>query len=63
MRKPAGYAGGKDKHLMGGKGSGRKRKVEEFRPAEDKPKRPRPKDYPAIASKMIKTSSGCRFGE
>ena len=46
---------------MGGIGSGRKKKVVEFRPAEDKPKT-RPKDYPAIAAKKIKTSSGCRFG-
>ena len=48
---------------MGGIGSGRKKNAEKFRPAEDKQKKPRPKDYPEVAAKKIKTSSGCRFGK
>lgn len=48
---------------MGVRGRGRPRKVEVFRPAEDKPQRQKPKDYPEVAAKKIKTSSGCRFGE
>lgn len=48
---------------MGGIGSGRKKNTEKFRPKEDNPVRVRPKDYPEVAAKKIKTSSGCRFGE
>ena len=48
---------------MGVRGRGRPRKLEVFRPAEDKPQRQKQKDYPEAAEKMIKTSSGCRFGK
>lgn len=48
---------------MGVRGRGRPRKVIAFRPAEDKPKKEKPKDYPEAAAKKLKTSSGCRFGE
>lgn len=48
---------------MGVRGRGRPRKVVAFRPAEDKPQRQKQKDYPEVAAKKLKTSSGCRFGE